>query len=185
MLCCCSVTQSCPTLFDPMDWSMPGFPVLHRLPEFAQTHVHWVGDAIQWAYLLSSPSPPACSLSQHQSIFQWVCSLHQVAKVLEVQLQHQPFQWIFRVDFLLDWLVGSPCCPRDSQESSLAPQFKGITSSVLSLFLSCSSRMLKEHCFFSELTLWVLCHFSMRSFLGLFPIFFIMFLYIRNSNPLW
>ena len=95
-----SVAQSCPTLCDPMDCSTSGFPVHHQLPELTQTHVHWVGDAIQPSHLLSSPSPPAFNLSQHQGLFQWVSSLHQVAKVLELQLQHQPFQWIFRTDFL-------------------------------------------------------------------------------------
>ena len=99
-LCCCSVTQLCPTLCDPMDCSKPGFPVLHNLPEFTQAHVHWVGDAIQPSYPLLSPSPPAFNLSQHQGLFEWVSSPHQVAKVLEFQLQHQSFQWIFRVDFL-------------------------------------------------------------------------------------
>jgi len=78
-----------------MNGSTAGFPVLHSLPEFAQAHVHWVGDVIQ-KLILSSPSPPALNLSQHQGLFQWASSLHQVAKVLELQLQHQPFQWIFR-----------------------------------------------------------------------------------------
>ena len=77
-----------------------GFPVLHHLPEFTQTHVHWVCDAIQPSHPLSSPSPPAFNLPQHQGLFQWVSSSHQVAKGLEFQLQHQSFQWIFRTDFL-------------------------------------------------------------------------------------
>ena len=89
-----SVAQSCPTFCDPMDYNMPGIHVHHQLPEPAQTHVHWVSDAIQPSHPLSSPSPPAFNLSQHQGLFQWVSSLHQVAKVLE--LQHQSFQWIFR-----------------------------------------------------------------------------------------
>ena len=97
---CCSVPKSCQILWDPRDCSAPGFPVLHYLPEFAQTHVHWVSDVFQPSHPLSSPSPPAFSLSQHQALFQWVSSLYHVAKVLEFQLQHQPFQWIFRVDFL-------------------------------------------------------------------------------------
>ena len=100
----------------PMDCSTPGLPVHHQLPEFTQTHVHWVGDAIQPSYPLSSPSP-ALNLSQHQGLFQWVSSSHQVVKLLEFQLQHQSFQWIFRIDFLQDWLVWSLCSPRDSQES--------------------------------------------------------------------
>ena len=78
-LCCCSVAQSCPTLFNPMDWSMLGFPVLHHLPEPAQTHVHWVSDAIQASHPLWSLSPPALNISQHQGLFQWVGSSHQVA----------------------------------------------------------------------------------------------------------
>ena len=93
-------SQSYLTPWDPMDGSMPGFPVLHYLPEFVQTHDCWVDDAIQPSHPLLSPSPPALSLSQHQSLFQWVSSSHQVAKVLELQLQHQSFQWIFMVDFL-------------------------------------------------------------------------------------
>ena len=100
----CSVAQSCWTLCYPKDCSMPGFPVLHYLPEFAQIHVHWVEDAIQPTHLLSPPSPPALHLSQHQGLFQWVNSSHEVARVLEFQLQHQSFQWICRVDFFrIDW----------------------------------------------------------------------------------
>ena len=95
-----SVAQSCPILCDPMDCSTPGLPVHYQLPELAQTHVHWVGDVIQPSHPLSSPSPPAFNLSQHQGFFQWVSSSHQVAKGLEFQLQHQSFQWIFRVDLL-------------------------------------------------------------------------------------
>ena len=94
------VTQSCLTLCDLMDCSTPGFPVLHCLPALAQTHVHWVSDAIQASHPLLSPSPPAFRLSQHQGLFQWISSSHQVTKVLEFQLQHQSFQWIFRTDLL-------------------------------------------------------------------------------------
>ena len=130
-----SVTQLYPTLWDPMDCSMPGLPVHHQLPVFTQTHVHWVGDAIQPSHPLSSPSL-AFNLSQHQGLLQWVSSLHQVAKVLEFQLQHQSFQWIFWTNFLYDGLVGSPWSPRDSQESSPTPQFKSINSSVLSFLYS-------------------------------------------------
>ena len=83
-----------------MDWHTPGFSVLHYLPELAQTHVHWVDDAIPPSPSLSPSSPPALNLSQHQGLFQWSSSLHQVAKVLELQLQYQSFQWIFRVDSL-------------------------------------------------------------------------------------
>ena len=96
--CCCSDAKSCLTLCNPMDWSTPGFPILHHLLELAQTHVHWISDAIQPSRPLLPPSPPAPNLSQHQGLFQWAGSLHQVAKVLE--FQHQSFQWIFRVDFL-------------------------------------------------------------------------------------
>ena len=122
-----SVTQLCPTLCDHMDYSTPGFPVLHHLLRLAQTHVHQVSDAIQPSHPLSSPSP-ALNLFQHQGLFQWVSSLHQVAKVLEfqVQLQDQSFQWIFRINFLYNWLVWFPCCPSDSQEFPRTPQFKRI-----------------------------------------------------------
>ena len=84
-----SVAQSCPTLCDPMNCSTPGLPVHHQLPEFTQTHAHRVGDAIQPSHPLSSPSPPAPNPSQHQGLFQWINSSHEVAKVLEFQLQHQ------------------------------------------------------------------------------------------------
>ena len=96
--CCYSVAQLCPTVYNPTNCITPVFPVLHYLPEFAQTHIHWVGDAIQPAHSLSSPFPPVLNLSQHQGLFQWVGSSHQVANVLE--LQHQSFQWIFWFDFL-------------------------------------------------------------------------------------
>ena len=96
---CCLVSQLCQTLLDPMDCSTPGFPVLHYLLEFPQTHVHWVDEAIQPSNPLLLPSPPAFN-SQHQGLFQWVSSSHQVVKVLELQLQHQSLQWIFRADFL-------------------------------------------------------------------------------------
>ena len=98
-----------------------------------QTHVHWIRDAIQPSHPLSSPSPPDLNLSQHQGLFKWISSSHQVAKGLEFQLQHQSFQWTPWTDLLEDGLVGSPCSPRDSQESSPTPQFKGIHSSALSL----------------------------------------------------
>ena len=127
-----SVTQSCPTFCDPMNCSTPGLPVHHQLPESTQTHVHCVCDAIQPSHPLSSPSPPALNLSQHQGLFQGVNSSHQVAKILEFQLQHQSLQWISGTDFLYNWLAGSPCSPRDSQESFPTSQFKSINSSVLS-----------------------------------------------------
>ena len=93
-----SVAQSYLTHCDPMDCNTPGFPVHQQLLELAQTHVHRVSDAIQPSHPLSSPSPPAFSLSQHPGLFQWVSFFHQVARVLE--LRHQSFQWIFRPDFL-------------------------------------------------------------------------------------
>ena len=108
-----SVAQSCLTLWDPMNCSMPGLPVFPHFPEFAQTHVHWLGNAIQPSFPLLSLFPPAFDLSQHLGLFQWVSNSHCVAKVLEIELQHQSFQWIFRVDFIQKWLVWSPCCPRD------------------------------------------------------------------------
>ena len=111
VICCC-VIKSCSTPGDPMDCSMPGFSVRHHLSEFAQTYVLWVSDAIQASHPLPPPCPLALNLSQHQGLFQWVSSWHQVAQGLELQLQHQSFQWIFRVHFLSDWLVWSPCSPR-------------------------------------------------------------------------
>ena len=98
-----SVSQSCMTLCDPMDFSMPYFPVHHQLLDLSQTHAHWVSDTIQPAHPLLPPSSPAFNFSQHQGLFQWVSSSHQVAKVLE--FQHQFFQWIFRTYFLrIHWL---------------------------------------------------------------------------------
>ena len=99
-----SVTQSCPTLCDSMDCSTPGFPVHHQLLEFTQTHVHWIIDAIQPSHPLLSPSP-AFSLSQHQGLFQWVSSSHQVAKILKFQLQHQSLnEYSGLISFRMDWL---------------------------------------------------------------------------------
>ena len=95
-----SVTQSCPTLWDPMNRSTPGLPVHHQLLEFTQTHIHWVGDTIQPSPPLLSPSPPTFNLSQHQGLFKWVSFLHQVVKVWEFQLQHHSFQWTLGTDFL-------------------------------------------------------------------------------------
>ena len=94
-----SVQFSCSVLSDSLLVSV-GLPVHHQLLESTQTHVHRVNDAIQPSHPLSSPSPPALNLSQHQGLFQWVRSLHQVAKVLEFQLQHQSFQWTPRTDLL-------------------------------------------------------------------------------------
>ena len=102
--CCCLVAKSCPALCNPMDCSTPGFSVPHYLPEFAQIHVHWVGDALYLSHPLLLLSPFAFSFSLHQDFFQWIDSLHQMANVFELQLQHQLFQWIFRAYFLLNWL---------------------------------------------------------------------------------
>ena len=131
-----SVAQSCLILCDTMDCSMPALPVHHQLLEFTQIHVHWVSDDIQPSHPLSFPSPPTFNLSQHQGLFQWISSSHQVAKALEFEAQHQSFQRIFRTDFLWDWLIGSPYSPRDSQESSPTPQFKTINSLALSFLHS-------------------------------------------------
>ena len=114
-----------------MDCSTPAFLVFHYLSEFAQTCAHWISDAIQLSHPLSSPSPPDFNLSQHQGLFQWVGSLHQVAKVLELHFNiSSSNEYSGLISFRTDW---SPCSPRDSQESSLAPQFASINSLVLSL----------------------------------------------------
>ena len=131
-----SFVQSCLTLCSPMDCSTTGLAVHHQWMEFTQTHVHWVGDAIQPPHLLLSPSPPNFNLSQHQGLFKWLSSSHQVAKILKFQLQHQSFQWILRTDFLQDGLVWSPWGTWDSQESFPIPQFKSINSSALSFLYS-------------------------------------------------
>ena len=129
-------------LCNPMGCSRPGFPVHHQLLELTQTHVHQVNDAIQPSHPLSYSPPHAFNPSQHQGLFQWVSSSHQVAKVLELQLQHQSFQWIFRTDFLWDWLVGSPCSPMDSQV-----QFSSVTESCPTLCnpMDCSTPSLPVH----------------------------------------
>ena len=120
----------------PQESQQPGLPVHHQLPEFTQTHVHQVSDAIQPSYPLSSPSPPAHNLSQHQSLLQWVNSSREVAKVLDFRLQHHSLQRNPRADLIQNELVGSPCSPRDSQEFSPTPQFKSINSSALGLLHS-------------------------------------------------
>ena len=139
-----SVAQSCPTLCNPMNRSTPGLPVHHHLPEFTQTHVHQVGDAIQPSHPLLAPSPPTPNPSQHQSLFQWVNSSHEVAKVLKFQPLHHSFQRNPRAD-LQNGLVGSPCSPRDSQESSPTPQFKSINSSALSFLHSPTPTSIHDH----------------------------------------
>ena len=107
---CCSVTKLCLTPCNPMNCSMPGFSVLHYLPEFAQINVHWVGDAIQPSHPLLPTFSPAFSLAQHQSLFQWDGSSHHVAKALEFQLQHSGL-----ISFRTDWLLyGRYCLKRFS-----------------------------------------------------------------------
>ena len=136
---------SCFWLSDSMNHSTPGLPVHHQLPEFTQTHVHQVGAAIQQSHPLSSLSLPALNLSQHQGLLKWVSSLHQVAKILEFQHQHQSFQWTTRTDILEDKLVGSPPSPRNSQESSPTPQFKSISCSALSFLHSPTLTSIHDH----------------------------------------
>ena len=130
-----SVAQSCPTVCDPMNCSTPGLPVHHQLPEFTQTHVHRVSDAIQPSHPLSSPSP-APNPCQHQSLFQWVSSSHEVGQSTGVSalasfLPKKSQGWSPS-----EWTGWIPCSPRDSQESSPTPQFKTINSLVLR-FLHC------------------------------------------------
>ena len=139
-----SVAQSCLTVCNTMNRSMPGLPVHHQLPEFTQTHVHQVGDAIQPSHPLSSPSPPAPNPSQHQDLFQWVNSSHEVAKVLEFQPQHQSFQWI--QDWSpLGWTGWISLQCKRLTESSPAPQLKSINSSVLSFLHSPTLTSMHDH----------------------------------------
>ena len=132
-----SVAQSCPTLCDPIDNSTPSLPVHHQLPEFTQTHVHWVGDAIQPSHPLSSPSPPAFNLSQHQGLFLWVSSFHQVKKTLEFQLQHHfpSIEYSGLIPFRVDWL--DLLAAQGTLKSLLQQsQFKSINSLALSFLYS-------------------------------------------------
>ena len=100
-----SVAQSCPTLCDPMNCSKPGLPIQNQLPEITQTHVHWVGDAIQPSHPLSSPSPPTFNLSQHQGLFKWVNSSHQMAQVLEFSFSSSlSNEYSGLISFRMDWL---------------------------------------------------------------------------------
>ena len=133
ILCRCSVTKLCPTR-QPRGQQHVRFPVLHCLLQFAQTHVHWFSDAIQTSYPLLALSLPALNHSQHQGPFQWAGSSYHVVKVLDPQLQHQSFRWIFRVDFLWDWLVWSiALLSKRLQESSPALQFESFSSLALCL----------------------------------------------------
>ena len=129
-----SVAQSGPTLCDPMNRSTPGLPVHHQLPSPNSCPLsRWCHPTILSSVVPFSSCP---NPHQHQGLFQWVSSSHQVAKVLEFQLQHQSLQWTPRTDLLQDGLVGSPCSPRDSQDSSPTPQFKSINSLALSFLCS-------------------------------------------------
>ena len=120
-------------------------PVRHQLAELTQTHVHWVSDVIQPSHPRSSPSPPASNPSQHQCLFQWVNSFHEVAKVLEFQLYHHSFQRNPRADLLQNGLVRSPCSPRNCQEFSPTPQFKSINSLALSLLQGPTLTSIHDH----------------------------------------
>ena len=139
-------------LSDPMDCSMPGFPVHHQLPELSQTPVNWVSEAIQPSHPLLNHSPPAFNLSQHQGLFQWVSSSHQVAKWLELQLQHQSFQYSGLISFRMDWL--DLLAVQGTQESSPAPQFKNINSSVLSFLYSPTLTSIHDYWKTIALTRW-------------------------------
>ena len=128
--CCCSVTKLCPTLCNPMNATPCSLSISISLSLLKLMSVESVMPSSH--LILCHPSSPALNLSQHQGLFQWVSSWHQMAKVLELQLHHQSFQWIFRVDLPYVWLVWSPCCPRASQESSI-PELKSINSLALRL----------------------------------------------------
>ena len=134
-----------------MDCSTAGFPVHHQVLELAQSHTRQVGNAIQPSHPLSSPSPPAFNLSQHQDLSNESVLHIRWPKYWEFQFQHQSFQLIYRTDFLDDGLAGSPCSPRASQESSPTPQFKSINSLVLSFLysptLTTINNYWKNHCF--------------------------------------
>ena len=120
-----------------MDCSMPGIPVLHHLLEFAQTHVHWVGDAIQPSCHLSSPSLPVFNLYQHQGLYQWVALHIRWPKYWSFSFSISPSnEYSGLISFRTDWF-DSPCSPRDPQESSPVPQFKGINVLQCSAFFYC------------------------------------------------
>ena len=136
-----SVQFSCSVVFNslhPHQLQHARVPCPSPTLQLAQTHAHQVGDAVQASHPVLSSSPPAFNHSQHQGLFKWVSSSQQVAKVLNLQLQHQSFQWVFRTDLLEDRLVWSPCSPRDSQESSPTPQSKAS-------ILWCSAFFMVQH----------------------------------------
>ena len=147
-----------------MNRSTPGLPVHHQLPEFTQTRVHRVGDAIQPSHPLLSPSPPALNPSQHQSLFQWVNSSHEVAKVPEFQLQHHSFQRNPRTDLLQNGLVGSPCSPRDYRLGTVKVKTgSGQTCSLFpSLFLGKKRKTHSSFFLFIEKEAWSLNHWTSR-----------------------
>ena len=181
-------SQLCLTLCDPIDCSMPGFPTLHHLLESAQTHVHLVSDNIQqshplvfhfsWLLLLTSTFPASGSFQMSQFFASGGQSIGASASALgfavNIQgwfLQHWALQWIFRVDFLKDWVVWSPCCSSDSQESSPAPQFENINSLALSLLhgptLTSIHDYWKSHSFDYMDLCWQWCHGFLICCLGL------------------
>ena len=133
---CCLVAKLCLTLCNPMDCSLPGFPVHHQLPEFTQTHLHWVSDAIQPSHPLSSPSPPTFNPSQHQGLFKWVSSSHLGAKSIGVSASTSVLPMNTQDWSPLGWTGWISLNPRDSQKSSSIPQFKSINSSTLSFLYS-------------------------------------------------
>ena len=139
-----SVAQSCPTLCDPMDSSTPGLPVHSQLPEFTQTHVHWVSDAIQPSHSLSSLSPPAFNLPQHQGLFKWVSSSYHVAKVLEFQLSISPSnEHSGLISLRMDWLY--LLAVQGTLKSPPSPQIKNINSSALSFLHSPTLTFIHDH----------------------------------------
>ena len=140
-----SVTQSCPTLCDPMNCSTPGLPVRHQLLEFTQIHVQWVGDAIQPSHPLLSPSPPAPNPLKHQCLFQWVNSLHEVAKVLEFQLQASVLPVNTQDWSPLGWIGWISLQYKGTLKSSPTPQFKSINSLALSFLHSLTLTSIHDH----------------------------------------
>ena len=139
-----SVTQSCPTLWDPMNRSTPGLPIHHQIPEFTQTHVHWVSDAIQPSHSLSSPSPPAFDLSQHQGLFQWGSSSHQVAKIL--------------ISFRIDWF---DLTVQGTLKSLLQPHSSKVSILRRSAFFIVQLSSIHDHWKTIALTRWPLLAMSL------------------------
>ena len=139
-----SVAQSCPTLCNPMDCSTPGFPVHHQLPEFTQTHVYHVSDAVQPSHTLSSPSPPAFNLSQHQSFSNESALCIRWPKCWSFSFSISPSnEHSGLISFRMDWL--DLLAVQGTQESSPTPQFKSINSSELSLLYSPTLTSIHDH----------------------------------------